>query len=483
MPYVRQPNGSYRWVEPQGSGLAPLQEGQVRVMTGGQRLAAAGIDPTTAREGDPGLSRQQNAALFAMGRSDEAAMYENNGGQYGSALTDALRGRTVNRGPQPMGRSLVQGGTVGARMQGAQPMQGGQTMQPGVQPGQAALAGGMAAPRQMAPGVQPGQGPAQQGMAQAAPMQGGGMPGGGINFGQTSSGVAGAEQAMQGGLRGGLGLLMQGTEQARRDLMQAGQGANNTLNPFYAPGQQSNEYQAALSGALGNQAQQHAMDSFMGSPGQQYLLNESERAIRRNAAATGGLGGGNVQRALQENAIGLAAQDFGNAFNRLGTVSDRGLAAGRQISGNAMTTGAGLANLTNQNANTGAGMIYGTGNQIGAGRNRAGEMIAGNIQGTSGNLANLMYGTGQDMSNAIGSGASQLIQALQVGGASDAEVLMAYANALAGNTQTGASTFTGQQGLGSTQNVDGFLTGRNSSDMASIINGVGGAIRGIGGIF
>lgn len=346
------------------------------------------------------------------------------------------------------------------------PMAGSTNPQPAVMPGQTTLPATMTGSTNPTPAVMPGQtsiqggqpsmtGGAQGGMS----VSGGGqpMPSGGLNFGPTSSGVAGAEQAYQGALAGSLRLLNDGNNAARADLMQAGQGANNTLNPFYAPGAQSNDYQAALSGALGGDAQQSAMDRFMNSPGQQYLLNESERAIKRNAAATGGLGGGNVQRALQENAIGLAAQDFDNAFNRLGSISDRGARAGSQISGNAMATGAGLANLTNQNANTGAGMIYGTGNQIGAGRSRAGEMIANNIQGTSGNLANLMYGTGRDISNTIGGGSAQLIQALQSAGASDADIQMALANALAGNAQKGAATFAGVPSLGSTQQTDGNL--------------------------
>ena len=78
------------------------------------------------------------------------------------------------------------------------------------------------------------------------------------------------------------------------------------------------------------EAQAEAMANFQESPGQRYLREQTERGVLRNAAAVGGLGGGNVLKALQANAAGLAAQDFQNQFNRLANVANRGAsAAGR----------------------------------------------------------------------------------------------------------------------------------------------------------
>lgn len=56
--------------------------------------------------------------------------------------------------------------------------------------------------------------------------------------------------------------------------------------------------------------------TFAGSPGQAALLDRSQKAIQRSAAAHGSLLTGNTLDALQQNAIGLAAQDYGNEFNR-----------------------------------------------------------------------------------------------------------------------------------------------------------------------
>lgn len=309
---------------------------------------------------------------------------------------------------------------------------------------------------------------AQSGLPQAtaAPMASSGQPTAqgqpaaqGAKSQQPQIGLMGSEQALRQGLAAGTGALDLALAQGRGDLAQAGQGANSTLDAFYQPGQQSNDYQAALSGALGGAAQQQAMDRFMGSPGQQYLIDQSERAITRNAAATGGLGSGNVQRALQENAIGLAAQDFGNAFNRLGSVSDRGLTAGRQTSGNQMATGQALAGLTQNAGNMAAQMGYNTGNNLASGRTRAGEMIANNIQGTSSNLANTMLGTGGQMSNVIGQGGSNLAQLLAGAGQAMYGADSTLAQILANISQNAGANSAGLPGLGGTSQTQGALAG------------------------
>jgi len=105
-----------------------------------------------------------------------------------------------------------------------------------------------------------------------------------------------------------------------------GQGVSG-LNPYATPGAQSLQLQAALAGALGQPAQQQAYANFQESPGQQYLRQQSEQALLRNQAALGGLGGGNVRQELSRQAIGLAAQDFENSFNRLGSITGTGLTA------------------------------------------------------------------------------------------------------------------------------------------------------------
>ncbi len=287
---------------------------------------------------------------------------------------------------------------------------------------------------------------------------------------QPKTGLIGSEEALAQGLDGAMGYLEQGQAQGRSDLMAGGRSANQTLNPYYDRGFRSNDYQAALAGAMGPEAQAQAYANFMESPGQQYLRDQSERAITRNAAATGGTQGGNVLRALQENAIGLAAQDFDNAFNRLGTLSNRGLQAGGQMANNLMSTGQNLAQLGQYGTGLGTNMIYGTGQNLAQGRTRAGERLADNIERTTGNLSNLIYGTGRDVSNVTGQGSNALAQLLASAGRDNQAAMQAYATLLANLSQGTGSQVSGLPSLGGTGQNPGAL------------GGVGDLLSGIGGI-
>lgn len=146
------------------------------------------------------------------------------------------------------------------------------------------------------------------------------------------------------GFTGAQGTITGGTEQARQALL-AGvdptlselttgfEQAQQTLSPTAQQGAGASQLQAALSGALGPQAQQQAMNDFQSSPGQQFLQGRQEQALLRNQAALGGGLGqtGQVLSALQEQAAGFAAQDFQNQFARLGQVAGRGDAATANI--------------------------------------------------------------------------------------------------------------------------------------------------------
>lgn len=156
-----------------------------------------------------------------------------------------------------------------------------------------------------------------------------------LNLGREQAGLLFDEQG---------NIISEGFDQARGDIgagfrdaqsyLASGAGrAESVLDPSYQQGRQAQTMQAALAGALGPQAQQQAYSNFQSSPGQQFLRDRQEQSILRNAAALGG-GLGNqtgVMQALQENAAGLAAQDFDNAFGRLSQISNRGDSAASSI--------------------------------------------------------------------------------------------------------------------------------------------------------
>lgn len=94
---------------------------------------------------------------------------------------------------------------------------------------------------------------------------------------------------------------------------------------------------AALSGASGAEAEAEALGRFEESPGQAFLRERQERALTRNSAAVGGLGGGNVLTALQEQAQGIASTQLGQRVSDLQFVAGQGLSAsgtGAQIGAN-----------------------------------------------------------------------------------------------------------------------------------------------------
>ena len=148
-------------------------------------------------------------------------------------------------------------------------------------------------------------------------------------------------------------------------------------------GQQAGGLQAAYSGAMGAPAQQQAFANFTASPGQEWLRQQAEQGTLRNAAAIGGLGGGNVQQELQRQAMGLAQQDFQNQFNNLGTVADRGYNASNA-----------LANYNTQLQGAGAGYAYGAGQDIANNRAQTTSALNSLYGDYTSNLANLFAGAG-----------------------------------------------------------------------------------------
>jgi hypothetical protein len=90
-------------------------------------------------------------------------------------------------------------------------------------------------------------------------------------------------------------------------------------------GQRALQEQMALLGLSGQQAGEEAMTRFTESPGQKFLRDQQERALLRNASAIGGLGGGNIRTALQEQAFGRGQTQLQNRLGQLGAISGRGL--------------------------------------------------------------------------------------------------------------------------------------------------------------
>lgn len=79
--------------------------------------------------------------------------------------------------------------------------------------------------------------------------------------------------------------------------------------------------------------QQPLESGFKASPGYQFRLNEGLKAVERSAAARGLLGSGRTLKALQEYGEGLAADEYGNYYNRLAALAGVGQTATSNLAG------------------------------------------------------------------------------------------------------------------------------------------------------
>lgn len=127
------------------------------------------------------------------------------------------------------------------------------------------------------------------------------------------------------------------------------------MSPFVTAGTGSLAAQQALLGLQGPEAQQQAITSLQSSPQFQALVSQGENAILQNAAATGGLRGGNVQGALSQFRPGMLSQLIQQQFQNLGGITQLGqAAAGGQAAQGAATAG-NIANLLQQQGAATAG--------------------------------------------------------------------------------------------------------------------------------
>ncbi len=352
-------------------------------------------------------------------------------------------------------------------------------------------------------------------MVQLTNLQGAFQPTGAL-----TTGLVGSEQALIQGGQMGLNALQQGQTQAQAAL-QAGQtagqaalttgrgdiqagltAAGGVLNPalqqtqqFIAPGAQSQQLSAALTGGLGTEAQAQAFQNYQNSPGQQFIIDRGEKSLVRNAAATGGLGGANLQKELLSYGQGMANQFLQQNIDNLNTATNQGLTAAGQF-GNLAQAGAGLqqqagqslADIQAQQAgfNVGGGQDLGSlrqaggtqkaqlltslATQLAGGRTREAELEAANIGSTTSAIADLINQQGLDTSNILADNGAQLQNLLVQGGMSAAQAKEQAATILA-NISTGQAS---QASIPGVQETGGIL-----SNVGKVVTAVSG-IPGIG---
>jgi hypothetical protein len=196
-------------------------------------------------------------------------------------------------------------------------------------------------------------------------------------------GLKGSEQALKGTTAASIDVLDAVNRAGRQDI-----------NPYAIAGQDALRTQRALAGLDG----QAAFDAaYQESPQMKFLREQGERAALRNAAATGGLGGGNVLKELTRYNTGLASQDLQNQIANINQLSGRGFNAATQMAGLNLNTGLPAANAINT-----------LGINLATGRTDAATKLADQYGDASNKLANILGSQGLNISNLVGNTASSI---------------------------------------------------------------------------
>jgi hypothetical protein len=198
-------------------------------------------------------------------------------------------------------------------------------------------------------------------------------------------------------------------------FLKLGTNAANVLSNNYFGIDQSGDFNPnapllqPISGTVGappNPNDPALRQAFMASPGYQYNLQQSGNAIQNSAAGRTGAVSGNMMRALQQNASGLASGDwwtnyqqmlnnYANRYNDvanqrstiiggLGTLAGSGQNAAAQLGGFGQSAVNAIGNNLNLAGSAGAAGVLGANNALSSGISGAFNSISPSLLGALG---------------------------------------------------------------------------------------------------
>ena len=276
------------------------------------------------------------------------------------------------------------------------------------------------------------------------------------------TGLRGSEMALKGGATGAIDMLDMLNRMGRGDLAQQygtgleqAQTAAGTASGFMQPYQQAGEaalqQQLALSGASGQDAFNQA---YQESPQMAFLREQGMRANLAGSAATGGLGGGNVQKELQRFGQGLASQGLQQQIGNLSALSGQGQQAsgsmaniatnlGNQQLGAQMNLGNQLAAQNAQYGLPAAQSIANLGVNLAGGRTRAGELLANQYGSAASNLADIYANQGSNLASMLGGQRNLLMDQYGNAATNEARAQQGYGSDMANIQQNIAAGIAG----------------------------------------
>lgn len=138
------------------------------------------------------------------------------------------------------------------------------------------------------------------------------------------------------------------------------------LQPYVSAGTSALSAQQDLLGVNGPEAQQQAIAALQGSPEMEALTKQGETGILQNAAATGGLRGGNTQGALATFRPQMLSNLINQQYARLGGLSSAGLSAAGGLGTAGQNSANQIAALFGQQGQAQAAGAFGTANMLNA---------------------------------------------------------------------------------------------------------------------
>lgn len=127
------------------------------------------------------------------------------------------------------------------------------------------------------------------------------------------------------------------------------------LAPYIQAGQGALSGQQALAGLQGTDAQQAAISGIANSAEMTALTQQGENSMLQNAAATGGLRGGNLQGALAQFRPQLLSSLINQQYQRLGSLTQIGQSSATGVGNAGMQSATSIANLLGQQGAAQAG--------------------------------------------------------------------------------------------------------------------------------
>lgn len=147
------------------------------------------------------------------------------------------------------------------------------------------------------------------------------------------------------------------------------------LSPYVSAGDKTTEAQLGLLGLLGDDEQRKAIFNVQEGPEYKTLLKEGETSILQNAAATGGLRGGNTQDALGRFRPQLLNQLLNERFSKLGDLAGRGQASAAGQASLQQQSAANVTNLLGSIGQSNAGRAIAGGNAVAGGLSSVGDAV------------------------------------------------------------------------------------------------------------